>query len=75
MSEDEQRPVAVTPDLDAQTTLRLAIKGVVGLTALTISGAVILLMAGHTAPDGLVAVAAGGVGALATLLSQVIRSK
>lgn len=58
----------------AQETVRLAIKGVVSLTALSVVGSVALLMMGKTAPDGLVAVAAGGVGALATMLSSVIRT-
>lgn len=51
------------------TTIRTAVTFVGAIVMLTIFAVTLLLLAGKTAPDGLIAVAAGGVGALATLLT------
>lgn len=51
------------------TTMRLAVLSVAAITLVTVLSVAILLGAGRETPEGLIAVAAGGVGALATLLT------
>jgi hypothetical protein len=51
------------------TTMRLAVMMVGLITMVTVLSTAILLGAGRETPEGLIAVAAGGVGALATLLT------
>lgn len=51
------------------TTMRLAVMTIGVITFTTVLSVALLLGAERTAPDGLIAVAAGGVGALATLLT------
>ncbi len=51
------------------TTMRLAVLMVGVITMTTVLATAILLGAGRETPEGLIAVAAGGVGALATLLT------
>lgn len=51
------------------TTLRAAVTFLGLIVMMTVVSATILLMAGKEAPTGLIAIGAGGVGALATLLT------
>ena len=51
------------------STLRLAVAAVGLITLTTVVAITILLAMGREAPDGLIAIGAGGVGALATLLT------
>lgn len=48
--------------------LRWAVFGLILATTISLVGSLLLLWAGKTAPDGVVAIGSAGVGALATML-------
>lgn len=46
-----------------------AVKGIIGITIAALIGAIVLLWKGKEPPDGVIAIASAGMGALSTLLT------
>ncbi len=63
----EKASAAVEPKPNVVVTL--AVKGIITITLGALIGAIVLIFHGEQPPDGVVAIASAGMGALSTLLT------